>query len=62
MDAQIAECTIVPCDDALDLLDLGRRRYDAVLVVGTLQRKGAPTDRLVDGDGRTSSSMRSTDS
>ena len=51
MDAQIAECAIVPCDDALDLLDLGRRRYDAVLVVRTLQREGAPTNRFVNGDG-----------
>ena len=59
--AQIAEGTVVSCDDALNLLDLGRCRYYPVLVVGPLQREGAPTNRFVNGDGA-SSSMRSTDS
>lgn len=48
--AQIAEGTVVSRDDALDLLDLGRCRYETILVVGALQRKGTSTDRFVNSD------------
>ena len=49
--AQIAEGTVVSCDDALDLLDLGQRcRYETILVVGAPQRKGTSTDHFVNGD------------
>ncbi|MEC4176344.1 hypothetical protein VIN30_07760 [Adlercreutzia sp. R7] len=50
MNTQVTKGAVVPRDDALDLLDLGCRRYDAVLVVGALQREGAAADRFVDGD------------
>ena len=51
MNAQVAEGVVVPRDNALNLLDLGRCRYYPVLVVGPLQREGAPTNRFVNGDG-----------